>query len=49
MVKMCAVIEKEIALIMDEISLLMHKHIVVRQLVYSYKTFALFTRGLFKS
>ena len=46
---MCAVIEKEIALIMHEISLLMHKHIVVRQLVYSYKTFALFTRGFFKS
>ena len=30
-------------------SLLMHKHIIVRQLIYSYKTFALFTRGLFKS
>ena len=27
----------------------MHKHIIVRQLIYSYKTFALFTRGLFKS
>ena len=25
----------------------MHKHIIVRQLIYSYKTFALFTRGLF--
>ena len=30
-------------------SLFMHKHIIVRQLIYSYKTFALFTRGLFKS
>ena len=29
-------------------SLLMHKHIIVRQLIYYYKTFALFTRGLFK-
>ena len=27
-------------------SLLMHKHIIVRQLIYSYKTFALLTRGL---
>ena len=26
----------------------MHKHIIVRQLIYSYKTFLLFTRGLFK-
>ena len=49
MVKMRAVIEKEIALIMHRIALLMHKHIIVRQLIYSYKTFALFTRGLFKS
>ena len=30
-------------------SLLVHKHIIVRQSIYSYKTFALFTRGLFKS
>ena len=29
-------------------SLLMHKHIIVRQLIYSYETFALFIRGLFK-
>ena len=28
-------------------SLLMNKRITVRQLIYSYKTFALFTRGLF--
>ena len=28
--------------------LLMHKHIIVRQLLYSHKTFALFTCGLFK-
>ena len=49
MVKMRAVIEKEIALIMHQIVLLMHKHIIVRQLIYFYKTFALFTRGLFKS
>ena len=27
----------------------MHKHIIVRQLIYSYKAFALFTRGLFLS
>ena len=27
----------------------MHKHIIVRQLIYFYKTFALFTPGLFKS
>ena len=27
----------------------MHKHIIVRQLIYFYKIFALFTRGLFKS
>ena len=27
----------------------MHKHIIVRQLIYFYKTFALFTRGPFKS
>ena len=32
-----------------KLSLSMHKHIIVRQLIYSYKTFALFTRGLFKS
>ena len=37
-----------IALITHETSLLMHKHIIVGQLIYSYKTFALFTRGLFK-
>ena len=49
MVKMRAVIEKEIPLIMHQIVLLMHKHIIVRQLLYFYKTFALFTRGLFKS
>ena len=28
--------------------LLMHRLIIVRQLIYFYKTFALFTRGLFK-
>ena len=39
---------KEIALIVHEIIIVMHKHIVVRQLIYSYKTFALFPRGLFK-
>ena len=49
MVKMRAVIEKEIALIMYKMALFMHKHIIVGQLIYSYKTFALFTRGLFKS
>ena len=49
MVKMRAVIEKEIALICIKSSLLMHKHIIVRQLIYFYNTFALFTRGLFKS
>ena len=47
MVKMRAVIEKEILGMKS--SLLMHKYIIVRQLIYSYKTFALFTRGLFKS
>ena len=26
----------------------MHKRIIVRQLIYSYKTFALFIRGLFE-
>ena len=31
-----------------KLSLLMHKHIIVRQLIYSYKAFVLFTRGLFK-
>ena len=45
---MRAIIEKEIALIVHEPSLLMHKHIIVRQLIYSYKTFAFFTRVLFK-
>ena len=51
MVKMRAVIEKEIALIMHQIVIVdvMHKHMIARQLIYSYKTFALFTRGLFKS
>ena len=39
---MRAVIEKEIALIMHEI-MLVHKHIIVGHLIYSYKTFALFT------
>ena len=29
-------------------SFLMHKHIIVRQFIYSNKTFALFTRGLCK-
>ena len=29
-------------------SLLMHKHIIVRHLIYCYKTFALFTRNHFK-
>ena len=50
MVKMRAVIEKEIALIMHEIVIVdAYIHIIVRQLIYSYETFALFTRGLFKS
>ena len=43
---MRAVIENEIALIMHETSLLMHIYIIVRQLIQSYKTLALFTRGL---
>ena len=44
---MRVIIEKEIALPKHEI-MVMHKHIIVRQLIYSYKTFLLFTRGLFK-
>ena len=38
---MRATIEKEIALIMHEI-VMMHQHIIVRQLIYSSKTLALF-------
>ena len=29
-------------------SFLLHKHIIVRQLIYSYETFSFFTRGLSK-
>ena len=43
---MRAVIEKKIVLIMHETSLLMRKYIIVRQLIQSYKTLALFTHGL---
>ena len=45
---MLAVIEKEIALIMHETSLLMHKYIIVRQSnpIKALRSLQLFTRGL---